>query len=223
MVLLSSPAERPQLAQLAPRPTDRALIVGQTGSGKSTLARVLVLDALVRRQRYVVALDHKGLLRWPGFTVCKTLRELLRCRERAILYRPSYEDTVNELLQGAVWEWLYKRGHTTIYADETAAIVQGDVYPYYYGACLMRGRELGLELWSATQRPLRIPQITLSESEHVYCFRLRLPQDRQRVESLTGVEADYISALAKREFVYAPQDGAVMGPFTLALPGGSVP
>lgn len=221
----------PTLAQLAPLPTNRALIVGQTGSGKTTLGRCFVRDALDRRERFVVVIDMKGTLRWSFPDLEKrerdplvvhqaiTLDSAVKSRARLVIYRPSYRESQDEATQGALWEWLYRRHHTTIYVDETAAVTNGDVYPFYYGAVLMRGRELGLELWSATQRPLRIPQVVLSESEDVYAFRLRLPQDRQRVEQLTAIPARTIAALRKREFVYAPQDGEVSGKMTLQLGG----
>jgi energy-coupling factor transporter ATP-binding protein EcfA2 len=209
------------LVSIAPLPTNRALIVGQTGSGKTTLARQFVGDALTRRGRFVVLIDMKGTLTWsfPGIESeqAGALEQAVRSNAQLICYRPTYAESQSEVTQGALWEWLYRRMHTTIYVDETAAVTQGDVYPFYYGAVLMRGRELGLELWSATQRPLRIPQVVLSESEDVYAFRLRLPQDRARVESLTAIPAPTIAGLRKREFVYAPQDGDVSGRMTLNL------
>lgn len=207
----------PTIETLAPKPTDRALFVGQTGSGKTTLAEVIVRDAHERRGRHVVVVDAKGLIKWPGYVVVTTLKKAIKSKETRLTYRPSYAELRNLEMQELAWEWLYKRGHTTIYVDETAAIVQGDIYPHYYGATLMRGREMGLELYSATQRPMKIPQITLSESEHVYAFRLRLPQDRQRVEALTSIPQERIAALQKQEFLYGPQDGDVQGPLKLAL------
>lgn len=213
----------PGLASLAPQPTNRALIVGQTGSGKTTLALELVRDALTRRQRHVFVVDTKGTLTWyiPGISsqLVSKFDDAAASKAQLIIYRPTYRESQDELIQNRVWEWLYQRGHTTVYVDETAGVTQGDVFPFYYGAILMRGRELGLELWSATQRPMRIPQVVLSESEDCYAFRLRLPQDRQRVESLTGIPARDIAALKKREFLYAPQDGEVSRKLILNLRG----
>lgn len=203
------------LQALAPRRTDRALFVGQTGSGKTTLARYLLAQ-----RRFVVLVDMKGMLKWSEYQVATTLRELQRLADSGtekLCYRPDYGESQNATLQNRFWHWIYQRRHTTVYVDETAAVTNGDQFPYYYGACFMRGRELGIEVWSATQRPMRIPQVVLSESEHVYAFRLRLPQDRQRVEQLTGIDADQIAALRKHEFLYAPQDGEVFGPLKLGL------
>ncbi len=54
----------------------------------------------------------------------------------------------------------------------------------------------------ATQRPSRIPLITLSEAEHFYIFRLQLLKDRQRVEELTGITAEAQTDLGRFEFFY---------------------
>jgi len=200
------------LSSMIPARSDRALLVGQTGSGKTTLARWLLAS-----REFQVVIDAKGTLKWDGYTVARRVHNLTKRREARLIYRPSYGALQDHDEQERLWQWLYERGNTTVYVDETAAITDGDIFPYYYGACLMRGRERGIELWSATQRPLRIPQVCLSESEHVYAFRLRLPQDRQRVEALTGIPARSIHALPKRHFLYAPQDGEVSPPLTLSL------
>jgi uncharacterized protein YcaQ len=57
----------------------------------------------------------------------------------------------------------------------------------------------------------------MSEAEHVYCFKLRLVQDRQRIEHLTGIPMERVAALNKRQFLYAPQDGEIVGPLSLEL------
>jgi energy-coupling factor transporter ATP-binding protein EcfA2 len=218
----SSAPSAPSIETIAPKPTNRALIVGQTGSGKTTLAYAFVRDALVRRDRHVVVIDSKGLIAWQfpasvEHAHVASLADAVKSPAQFICYRPTYAESQNETAQAQLWDWLYRRRNTTVYVDETAALTNGDVFPFYYGAILMRGRELGLELWSATQRPMRIPQNVLSESEDAYAFKLRLPQDRARVESLTGIPADTIAQLKKREFVYAPQDGDVSGTLTLNL------
>ncbi len=200
------------LSSLIPARTNRALLVGQTGSGKTTLARWLLAS-----RRYQVVIDGKGTLKWDGYEHAARLERLTKLKSARLIYRPSYDALQDVDEQERLWQWLYERGNTTVYVDETASVTDGDIYPYYYGACLMRGRERGIELWSATQRPLRIPQVCLSESENVYAFRLRLPQDRQRVEQLTGIPARRIHALPKRHFLYAPQDGDVSPPLTLSL------
>lgn len=200
------------LAEITPNPTDRALIIGQTGSGKTTLARTLL-----NQRRYVVILDTKGQIRWPEFELIRNANDLAATKTEKILFIPPYEWTRNTSEIDAFFRWIYERQHTTVYIDELAAVTEGDQYPFHLGACFMRGRELGIEVWASTQRPLRIPQVALSESEHVYCFRLRLPQDRQRVEAVGGIPQSQVERLRKFDFLYSRQSDEVLGPYRLKL------
>lgn len=200
------------LRRLKPGYSDRALFVGQTGSGKTTLAR-----RMLDYRTWKVVLDYKGRIDWPEYTLCKTLKTLIQSGKKALLYRPDFAEAQDEDAQNRFWEFIYRRGNTTAYADEVTTFAQGDVFPFHFANCLVRGRELGVETWCATQRPMRIPQIVLSESEHNYVFALRLPQDRDRVEAFSGILSEDIARLQKRQFYYSRQDGKPAGPFTLKL------
>lgn len=199
-------------ASLVPRASHRAVFVGQTGSGKTTLARLLL-----RTRKWTVVLDAKGTLNWPGYRLITRWDALMRAGEARITYRPTFDEIADEGAMDAFFSWIYERQRTTVYVDELAAISNGDTYPRAFGACLMRGREVGVEVWTATQRPTRVPQVVLSESEEVFAFRLRLPQDRMRVEALTAIPAARIATLRKRDFIFAPQDGAISSALRLSL------
>jgi energy-coupling factor transporter ATP-binding protein EcfA2 len=205
-------------SDLFPAPGDRAAFVGQTGSGKTTLA-----EMACRVRPYVVVLDPKGRIDWKGYTVHTTLADTIKAsgESHRLVYKPTYDELQDEETLDRFFEWVYKRGNTTLYVDEIFAIAQGDQYPWHFGACLTRGRELGVSVYVATQRPARIPQVMLSESEHVYCFRLKLPQDQERMADITGLDETAIARLPKHHFYYAPQDGEARGPLTLALGGAS--
>lgn len=195
---------------------DRVGIFGQTGSGKTTLARVILQE-----REHVVILDPKRSIDWPGYTVL-SYNDLISVdpqKVKRIIYKPTYtEITANkgERIEG-FFRWIFERENTTLYIDETSMIANGDDYPFHYGACIMQGREKGIEVISVSQRPTWIPQIAMSEAEHVYCFKLKLFADRQRIERLTGIEQEKIEELQKKEFLYAPQDGDVIGPLMLQI------
>ena len=206
-----------ELESIMPARGDRAFLPGQTGSGKTTLAR-----AMLSEREYVVVVDSKRRIDWPGFVIFTDFRKLNDIdpeKMKRVVFRPSFSDIIDN--KGAVinafFKWVYDREHCTLFVDELADVTDGDEFPFHYGACLREGRELGIEVFSATQRPTYIPQIAMSEAEHVYCFKLKMPQDRARIERKTGIESERIATLAKREFLYAPQDGEIVGPLTLEL------
>lgn len=208
-----------EFSQLVPRRGDRVFVAGQTGSGKTTLVQVLL-----EHREYVVVLDVKGTMKWGGYTIFDQLKQLQKSdpeKIKRMIYKPRFEELSDRAVMNRFFQWIYVRGNTTLYVDELAGVCTGDNYPHYYGACLMRGRELGVEVISGAQRPTYIPQIAMSEAEHVYSFKLKMIRDRDRMEALTGIPSDQISALHKREFLYAPQDGDVVGPIRLRLAGRS--
>jgi hypothetical protein len=206
-----------ELKDIAPRRNDRVALFGQTGTGKTTLAR-----ALLQEREHVVVLDTKRRIAWPGYTVFTDFRKLCNIdpeKTERVIFKPSYSDTVDNdgAIMNAFFRWVFERRRCTLYVDELADVTTGDRFPFHYGACLREGRELGIEVVSGTQRPTNIPQIAMSEAEHIYCFKLRMYADRQRVERLTAIPSDQIAALYKRQFLYAPQDGEIVGPLTLDL------
>lgn len=195
---------------------DRVGIFGQTGSGKTTLARTILQE-----REYVVVCDPKRRIDWPGYTILpyESLRSVDAGKVKRIIYKPTFADITDK--KGAKIEdffrWIFERENTTLYVDELSMIAQGDDYPKHYGACLTQGRELGIEVISGSQRPTWIPQIAMSEAEHIYCFYLKLFADRQRIERLTSIPNERIAQLPKRDFLYAPQDGDVVGPLRLQI------
>lgn len=201
-------------AALVPAPGERVTFVGQTGSGKTTLAR-----RLLEQRRYVVVLDAKGMIRWPSYTVCHSLTALTKCKDERMIFRPPPLMTSDDDELEAFFSWVYLRRHCTLYIDELflPPAIAGDVFPPHFGACYTRGRELGVEVWASSQRPKRIPQVALSESEHTFAFKLKLEQDRDRVQELTGIPSERIAALPKFDFLYSRQDADVIGPLRLNL------
>jgi hypothetical protein len=201
------------LDAIAPRRGNRVFIVGQTGTGKTTLTQ-----RLLDYRRYKVLLDVKGTLNWPGYTVYRTLKTLTRAKEDALIYRPTHEDLNDDVLQDKFFEWCYLRRHCTVYVDEVMGVTYREELPHYYRAILTRGREFQVEMWSASQRPMNVPQVIMSESEELYTFRLSMPQDRKKIESMYPISADTMQGLDKHVFYYAPQDAkGPVGPLKLHL------
>lgn len=202
-----------KLSQFRPGPSDRAMFIGITGSGKTTVA-----EYLLRWRTYRVVLDVKGTITWAGYERHESLDTLMRSDGPRLLYRPAFEELENEEVLDSFFRWVYLRKNCTCYVDEIQGVASATRYPLYLAACLQRGRERGVSLWASTQRPAKIPLIFLTESEHCFTFRLKLPEDRDRMEEVTGVAAETVAQLPKHFFLYTPLDGKPVGPLTLDLP-----
>lgn len=209
-------AEIVNLDSILPARGDRVGVFGQTGSGKTTLAR-----ALLQHREYVIVCDPKRRISWPGYVQVdfRTLLKIDPVKFPKIIYKPTFEDIQDNkgAIINAFFRWVFERGNCTLYVDELSLIARGDDYPRFYGVTLQQGRESNIEVISGSQRPMWIPQIAMSEAEHLYCFYLKLIQDRNKIEQLAGIPSEQIDNLAKQEFLYAPQDGAIVGPLRLQI------
>ena len=189
---------------------ERAAIIGKTNSGKTFLAQKLLNDF-----QYVVVLDSKGTINWTGYKIYRSLKQLVKAREDKLIYRPNIKEVRDEKIIDAFFFWVYERQRTCLYIDEVFAVVSGNSIPDGYHACLTRGRERDITLISSTQRPKRIPQEILSEAENLYIFKLRLENDRDKIEEIIGdTEENLIKNLPNRYFIYCNYDD-IYGPFTI--------
>ena len=199
------------LREILPQPNDRAFFAGTTGSGKTTLA-----ERMLRYYPYVVVYDAKGLIRWPGYERHESLVSLSGARQSHLIYAPSWEEFRDRSSRESFFEWVYRRGHCILYVDEAMLIARREEMPEFYYAAYIRGRELGLGVWSSSQRPMGLEQVILSESEHFYVFHLSLGQDRAKFE---GIMEEYLPSLpAGHEFFYI-RKGSAHPPRRLVLTG----
>lgn len=172
-------------------PTNQhVFIAGRTGTGKSFLAKKYLSG-----YKNVVALDTKGFLPqdWtePGpedLTVITKLGDIDKVKTSKIIYQPDLGE-MNEDYYNAFFQWIYLRKNTIVWIDEVMSICPTPYkIPFYYQGILTRGRQRNVAAWSLTQRPSGIPQIIMSESSHFFIFDLNLPQDREKIVKVTGIE-----------------------------------
>lgn len=169
--------------QLSIRLDSRFAFVGKTGSGKTTLAGYLLQPA-----KRLVVFDPKGTLygRWRLVDAdARKLRLLRRGDDVRLRIGPEseYSDALELVLEAGM------RKPLTVYVDETYGLLRNGRAPDGLIALATRGREHGIGLWIATQRPSWIPLHLLSEAEWFAQFRLQLTEDRKRMASLIGSEA----------------------------------
>jgi len=194
-------------------PSQRAIFLGRTGSGKTYLA-----SRLLMYQQNVIALDSKGTLKIPGFDLVRDPRKLASAAQRYnVVFRPPWNFSPEEL--DKVFVWVLRRGHTLLYIDELYAVASEYTRPNSpLGGIVTRGRELGIGLWSATQRPSRIPLWILSEAEHSFVFSLRLKNDRLRVEEALEDKIPWQTIETGHGFWYNRLGRGGNGPYRLTPP-----
>lgn len=167
--------------------SDRVFLVGSTGSGKTTLAK-----ALLWRLPSVFILDPKHTFVLPHGWESRTYHHIDTLRQHdaetepptAAIYRPSLEDMDNGC--NDFFYFLFDRGDCYIYVDEAMRVTNASRIHKGYATVLQLGRERNVGCWSATQRPANIPLVILTEAEHFFVFRLRSPDDRDRMFKYTG-------------------------------------
>lgn len=206
-----------------PKPHERAVFIGQTGSGKSTLARFVL-----RQKAYTWVFDPNGLLDWDSGDKDYPEGEYMRATDietflniaanyPRIIFTPDISrlddfDYYNQWFQAC-----YLAGNVTVYIDEVYAVTRNQTIPHYYKALLTRGRIKGISVYSSTQRPSFIPSFILSESENIYTFRLQLPADVKKVETITGLSG--IRNYPKQVFSYCNSRGSTFTNLKLNLKG----
>lgn len=178
-------------------------VCGATGTGKSKLSEFIVND---EHKAFSVVYDPKHsrtISEWRGQTYIHHWEDLIsyeHAETRRIVYRPPLEDAENIDAQRAFFKWIYEQGHVRIYIDESSALLSSD--NFWVRGCLQRGRELGISVVAATQRPVSIPLITLSEATKFYIFRLNLEEDMKRIAKLTGISVEKQMMLEEYQFYY---------------------
>jgi hypothetical protein len=212
---------------------DRAILIGATGCGKTLLARFLVEDP---QKPFSVVYDTKGLIsspalqkpqdRWLGHKVYDDFDMLIEDQKKKVIehprviYRPPIREERDKGAQDDFFWWVYDRWHTRLYVDEAYSILGGTNPSEALQACLSRGRERGISTIISTQRPARIPVITMSESEHTFVFRLNAKRDRETAADLIDVDPYefHPANLKDFEFYYfSARAGQASGKLTLDI------
>lgn len=192
------------------RPNDRAVLIGMTGSGKTTAARRLLEDVA---KPYSVVYDPKiseSIDKWTVeaggvHEVYTDFEKLQRAQEDRLIFRPNYREALDARAQDAFFQWVYEQCHQRVYVDEAYSLLGGVNPSFHLQAILARGREKGISTVVATQRPKRIPIVTLSEAEHYYIFKVTQMGDRQWIAEQTGIDPLEQADLKEFEFFYYSQ------------------
>jgi len=194
-----------------------AFICGATGSGKSKLAEFLINDRFKERSIVYDPKHSETISKWQGQTYIYGWHELMQADQedvRRIVYRPDrvpYEkggklvdESEDADRQTEFFRFVFNGGLRRVYVDECSSLL-GEARPnYFLKKCLTQGRELGISTVCATQRPVSIPIVTMSESSKIFVFRLGWPDDKKRVADITEgkISVEEQAELKDFEFLY---------------------
>lgn len=190
------------------RANDRIFLTGKTGSGKTAAAKSLIWDKLDDCIFYDMTGKEAESLNYPVLTDIDEVREALfpdDVTERVTKFvfapeLPSYDD----------WEQLcelcYNAANIHLIADELMMVYRdgNSVRPTtdHHLKILTNGRKRGVGLTAATQRPVNVPLESISESEHIFTFLLKLPKDCRRMSKIMGPEAKQATDLDQYAYYY---------------------
>lgn len=182
------------------RKGEHLFIAGRTGSGKTFLVK-----RYLQAVNSVYVLDLKKTLNWQGvdekeIDYLDRLEKVTRSRKKKIVYQPDWQEMKNDYYN-EFFRFLYHKENVTVWIDETMGVGTSFKYPEYYKALLTRGRELGISVWSCTQRPAAIPMIAMSEATHFFTFDLNMKKDRVRIAEIAG-EENFLKLPGKYAFWY---------------------
>jgi len=169
------------------KPGEMVFVAGRTGTGKTYLAKKYLANV----EQRVWVLDTKGTFIWKEVAekeqrTIKNLSEIAAKDTKKLIYKPVPEE-MNDDFYEAFFAAAYRLGNVIVLVDECMSVCDNPhKIPFSYKAILTRGRELGVSVWTLTQRPSGIPQVTMSESTHFFIFDLNMPQDRQKLVDITG-------------------------------------
>lgn len=184
--------------------TDRVFACGKTGSGKTYL-----MERLTQNLKRLIVLDGKGTLGTWGLEEWNRESRAMLKNQEPVRVRVVWDigQDVFDFWEN-VLEEIYNAGNVTVYCDELYSLTDkpGLVQPALR-AIYTRGRELNIGAWAATQRPVSVPLVTMSEAEHFFCFRLTMDDDRARVaEFMTQAVRDPIQERHGFWYMFAEQD-----------------
>lgn len=167
------------------QPGQKVLIAGQNGSGKSVMA-----TSLARAMDRVLVYDPKGDPEAviPNAAIVTTARDAVRALPGRVVYQPNaleaadgvakFDEIARRLIQAG--------GSCGVVVHELASLGTAYAIGPWHRALITQGRSLQITVVEVTQRPRNVPIVALSEAQHLVCFTLLNPDDRDVMAGYMG-------------------------------------
>ena len=199
------------MTQLELRLDERMLFCGKTGSGKSALAKYLLEQAQKLLHARIIIIDaDDSFSKKKSYLGLGTVEAPVKVKAYARfadvqLYVPDGmakdDSIVNEIFEHALED-----GDCIVYIDEAMGLVTQNSYSREFSNLWTRGRKHHTAAWIATQRPMRVPEIILSQAEHAFIFRINHLDDRKRLVEYMDIPEILAEPVEKYYFWYKHSD-----------------
>lgn len=181
------------------RPGEHVAVIGDTGTGKT----FLIAKALLPMRVYVVVLklksDDDEATKWRGFHRIRQAKGMDDARYDRFLLDPKYSQQAVEGWRMSERVW-HQRGWTVVYDEEWLAEKIG--LTEQIERLLTQSRSLNVSVVSGFQRPVGNSRFAISQSTHVFCFRVEGRDAKTVAEATTPRILPILESLQGREFAY---------------------
>lgn len=193
----------PETAQPPAQPNrwrygEHVSVIGDTGSGKTYL-----ISRLLDTRRYVLFVQTKSddtvAKEYKGFVERKQARSMDSLTESRIILKPRYNDQRQEI--AAALERVWKQGGWTAVVDELLYVEKLKL-TWSVDRLLTQGRSEKISTVVGMQRPVAITRWAISQSTHVFCFRVEGRDIATVAEATSPRIAGPITRLKQYEFAY---------------------
>lgn len=190
-----APTERPSVPAVW-RVGEHVAAVGDTGTGKTFL-----ISKLVALRNYVVVFRSKpDDIRFPGFKTVRSARAMDDMYDTRILLKPKYEHQMREGYH--MLERVWKEGGWTVVIDELWYVEKRLHLGQMVERLLTQGRSKDISVVVGMQRPAQISRFAISQTTHLFTFRVEGRDLATIKESTTPRIVEPIQTLPPKHFAY---------------------
>lgn len=184
-------------------------VMGRRGCGKSYLAKRLqelwpkrvIIDSLNEYK------DGDKVKTFKDF--CEKLIEFKNTKAKSfvLVFQFNPEEELNEETFNQILRVCYYFGNIQIVIEEVQLYASPHRLPHWLKQCLLTGRHKGLSLLFTTQRPGELNKTILSQCAHIFCGQIVEGNDLRYIASFLNQDAQRLSSLPERRFIYFSDDG----------------